>query len=201
MSDPTARAEFRAILLSVLATIQGINLFSPGDWNVTSDRLPAVKVRYGTEEKRSKGNSGQTSFDTTSVFEILVEASGNSGPDVLLALERLQAEIEAAIFKSVPLRALAQDFPFVKTKTEMTAEGSQHVGGLLIALGVQMYETFYPDVTAVLAEIDLTADLVNVADPTGTYPNPPFPDAVKPAPRTEGPDGRAEGFVKATFSQ
>ncbi|MCA7985162.1 hypothetical protein [Burkholderia vietnamiensis] len=198
MSDQTARAEFRAALLSVLGMVSA-HLYSPGDWNVPASKLPAIKVRYGVEEKKSLGNSGQTAFDTTSVFEIRVEVSAVSGPAALLALEGLQADIEAAIFKSVSLRNLAQDFPFMRTQTDVSAEGETHIGGMLILLGVQMYETFYPDVTAQLAEIDLTADLVNVADPTGTYPNPPFPDAVTPAPRTEGPDGRAEGFVKATF--
>lgn len=188
------------MLLSVLGTVQGVNLYSPGDWNVTAAKLPAIKVRYGGEEKRSRGNNGQTSFDTVSVFELRVEVSERSGPAVLLALEGLQADIEAAIFKSVPLRALAQDFPFMRTQTDVSADGEAHVGGMLIALGVQMFETFYPDVTAQLTEIDLTADLVNVFDPTTTYPDPPFPDAVTPAPRTEGPDGRAEGFVKATFT-
>jgi len=199
MSDQTARAQYRQVLLSVLGTIAGVNLYSPGDWNVTAAKLPAIKLRYGPEEKRSKGVTGQTAFDTVSVFELRVEVSAESGPKALLDLEALQADIEAAIFKSVPLRQLAQDFPMMRTRTVVQAEGETHIGGMQIELGVTMYETFYPDVTAQLAEIDLTADLVNVADPTGTYPNPPFPDAVTPAPRTEGPDGRAEGFVKATF--
>ncbi|MFM0689238.1 hypothetical protein PQQ77_24910 [Paraburkholderia strydomiana] len=199
MSDPTARADFRAALLSVLGTVSA-HLYSPGDWNVTAAKLPAIKVRYGGEEKQSLGDNGQTAFNTTSIFEIRVEVSAVSGPAALLALEGLQADIEAAIFKSVPLRKLAQDFPFMRTQTDVSSDGETHIGGMLISLGVQMYETFYPDVNAQLAEIDLTADLVNVFDPTTTYPDPPFPDAVTPAPRTEGPDGRAEGFVKATFS-
>ncbi|WP_434663466.1 hypothetical protein P5W99_24420 [Paraburkholderia sp. A3BS-1L] len=199
MSDQTARAQFRAALLSVLGMVSA-HLYSPGDWNVTASKLPAIKVRYGGEEKKSLGNAGQTAFNTTSVFEVRVEVSAISGPAALLALEGLQADIEAAIFKSVTLRNLAQDFPFIRTQTDVSADGETHIGGMLISLGVQMYETFYPDVTAQLAEIDLTADLVNVYDPTGTYPNPPFPDAVTPAPRTQGPDGRAEGFVKATFT-
>jgi hypothetical protein len=87
------------------------------------------------------------------------------------------------------------------TETDVSADGATHVGTMSIALGVEMFETFYPDVNAQLAEIDLTADLVNVADPNGTYPDSPFPDAVTPAPRTAGPDGRAEGFVKVNFSQ
>lgn len=200
MSDQTARAEFRAALLSVLGMLQGVKLQSPGDWNLPAAKLPSIKVRHGGEEKQSLGNSGQTAFATTSIFEIRVEVSAASGPAALLALEGLQADIEAAIFKSVPLRKLAQDFPFVRIQTDVSAEGETHIGGMLISIGVQMYETFYPDVTAQLTEIDLTADLINVFDSSETYPNPPFPDAVTPAPRTEGPDGRAEGFVKATFS-
>ncbi|MFX1675205.1 hypothetical protein PWR63_23645 [Paraburkholderia sp. A2WS-5] len=184
----------------MLGMLQGVKLQSPGDWNVTAAKLPAIKVRYGGEEKRSLGMSGQTAFDTTSIFEIRVEVSAVSGPAALLALEGLQADIEAAIFKSVPLRNLAQDFPIMRIQTDVSADGETHIGGMLISLGVQMYETFYPDVTAQLTEVDLTADLVNVFDPTETYPNPPFPGAVTPAPRTEGPDGRAEGFVKATFT-
>lgn len=200
MSDPTARAEYRALLLSVLGTISGLTLQSPGDWNQPPDKLPVLKVRLGKDRKESNGRSGQTSFTTVSVFLIRVEVSAKSGPAALLALEGFAADIEAAIFKSVPLRLKTQDFRFMETETEVTSDGAAHTGTMDIALGVEMLETFYPDVTAVLTEIDLTADLINVADETGTYPNPPFPDAVEPAPRTEGPDGRAEGFIKATFS-
>lgn len=201
MSDPTARAGYRALLLSVLGMVPGITLQSPGDWNQTSGKLPVLKVRQGKDRKESNGRNGQTAFTTVSVFLLRVEVSAISGPAALLLLEGFGADIEAAIFKSVPLRAKTQDFRFMETATDVNAEGAMHIGMMDIALGVEMLETFYPDVTAVLSEIDLTADLINVADPTGTYPNPPFPDAVKPAPRTEGPDGRAEGFVKATFPQ
>ncbi|QNB13436.1 hypothetical protein G5S35_17555 [Paraburkholderia tropica] len=200
MSDPTARASYRAALLAVLTTVPGVNLYSPGDWNLAAPKLPALKLRYGREEKASKGPNGQTAFDTISAFEMRVEVSAKSGPLALLALEAIQADIEAAIFKSVALRNLTQDFVFMRTETDVSSEGEAHVGVMAISLGVQMFETFYPDVTAQLTEIDLTADLINVYDPTGTYDNPPFPDAVTPAPRTEGPDGRAEGFVKATFT-
>jgi hypothetical protein len=201
MSDPTARAEYRALLLSVLGMIPGIALQSPGDWNQPSIKLPVLKVRQGKDRKESNGTNGQTSFTTTSVFLLRVEVSAASGPAALLALEGFAADIEAAIFKSAPLRAKTQNFRFVETNTDVNAEGATHIGTMDIALGVEMFETFYPDVNAALAEIDLTADLVNVADPNGTYPNPPFPDAVTPAPRTAGPDGRAEGFVKVNFSQ
>ncbi|VVE06673.1 hypothetical protein [Pandoraea sputorum] len=200
MSDPTARAEFRAALLSVLALIPDVRLFSPGDWTVPATKLPAMKVRQGKDKKESNGVNGQTAFTTVSIFEILVEVSAVSGPAALVAIETFAAQIEEAIFKSTVLRKLAQDFPFMETETHVSADGETHIGGMHIVLGVQFFETFTPDVTNTLEGIDLTADLINVADPNGTYPDPPFPGAVTPAPRTQGPDGRAEGGVSVQFN-
>ncbi|WP_353191409.1 hypothetical protein [Pandoraea pnomenusa] len=199
MSEPTARAEFRAALISVLALIPGVRLQSPGDWTVAAKNLPAIKVRQGKDKKESNGRNGQTSFTTVSYFEILVEVSETSGPKVLLSLESYGAQIEEAIFKSTVLRLLAQDFPSMETDTHVSADGEAHIGGLHIVLGVEFFETFVPDVNNTLEGIDLTADLINVADPNGTYPDPPFPGAVTPAPRTQGPDGRAEGEVSVQF--
>jgi hypothetical protein len=201
MTDQTGRAQFRAALLTILKTIPGVTVYSPGDWNVAAAKLPAIKLRQGKDRKESNGVSGSTSFTTTSGFEIKVELSAASGPAALLAAETLGAQIEEVIFKSIQLRALAQDFPFCDTETEVTADGETHIAGLSILLGVRFPEMFYPDINTQLLEVDLTADLTNVADPNGTYPDPPFPDAVTPAPRTAGPDGRAEGFVKVNFSQ
>ncbi|TCK43986.1 hypothetical protein B0G84_2334 [Paraburkholderia sp. BL8N3] len=201
MTDQTGRAQLRSVLLSILKTIPDVTVQSPGDWNVPSAKLPAIKLRQGKDRKISNGRSGQTSFTTVAAFEIKVEVGANSGPAALIALETLGAQIEEAIFKSIPLRSLAQDFPFCETETDVTAEGAPHVGGLSILLAVEMMETFYPDINTQLFEIDVTADLTNVADPNGTYPDPPFPDAVTPAPRTQGPDGRAEGEVNIQFPQ
>ncbi|MDR5815793.1 hypothetical protein QCE62_19590 [Caballeronia sp. LZ033] len=201
MPDPTGRAELRAVLLSILQTIPSVTVYSPGDWNVPAQKLPAIKMRQAKERKESNGRNGQTSFTTIAAFEIKAELQANSGPAAMLAIETLGAEIEAAIFKSIPLRSRAQNFPFCDTETEVSADGASHIAGLSILLGIEMMETFVPDINTQLLEMDLTADLVNVADPNGTYSNPPFPDAVTPAPRTQGPDGRAEGAVTVQYPQ
>jgi hypothetical protein len=52
-----------------------------------------------------------------------------------------------------------------------------------------------------LQHISITNDLTNVFDATGIYDNPPFPDAVNAAPRTAGPDGRAEGGLDIDLTQ
>jgi hypothetical protein len=201
MPDQTGRAQLRGVLLSILQTISGVTVYSPGDWNVPAPKLPAIKLRQAKERKQSTGRNGQTSFTTVSAFEIKAEVSAASGPAALAAVETLGAQIEEAIFKSIPLRQIVQDFPFCDIETDVNAEGAPHVGGISILLGIEFFETFVPDINTQLLAMNLTADLTNVADPNGTYPDPPFPDAVTPAPRTQGPDGRAEGEVNVQFPQ
>jgi hypothetical protein len=121
-----------------------------------------------------------------------------SSPDQLLKRRRTRWKISAptiedVLLRHVGIRSATQDFPVIATTTEIKADGQMHFGAVSIAVHFQIYEAFDPDVTTSLQELSLTADLRNVYDPSGTYPNPPFPDAVQPAPRTSGPDGRAEG--------
>jgi hypothetical protein len=47
--------------------------------------------------------------------------------------------------------------------------------------------------------VNLHADLISQFDPLGVYGALLFPDAVQPAPRTAGPDGRDEGYVEINF--
>lgn len=199
MPDITGRAQLRAMLISILKTIPGVTVYSPGDWNVPAPKLPAVKLRQGRDLKQSGGRIGQTAFTTVSDFEIRFEVQANSGPEALALLETFAAWFEEVVFKSIPLRSLAQDFPRCETQTDVVADGASHVGVMSIVLGVEYPEAFAPDIDTKLLDVNLVADLTDVADRTGTYPNPPFPNAVTPAPRTRGPDGRAEGTVNVQF--
>ena len=59
-----------------------------------------------------------------------------------------------------------------------------------------------PDpVPSAFQEAQIHLDTTTPFDASGTYPNPPFPDAVQPAPRTSGPDGRAEGGLDIQLPQ
>ncbi len=88
----------------------------------------------------------------------------------------------------------------------MTADGEQHAGTVSMLFGLETYAVFdvslseRPNVTP-LEGIDVTVDTVEPSDKTGTYPDPAFPDSVNPAPRTEGPDGRAEGTLQIDLPQ
>jgi hypothetical protein len=120
------------------------------------------------------------------------------------ALESLKQEIEVALINYPPIMSLLQQFPFTRSEMGINSEGTQAFGELALDIGMEFYqgpEDFYPIVGDTLEEIAVTADLTNVADPNGTYPNPPFPASVTPAPRTSGPDGRAEGALNIHLPQ
>jgi len=194
MADPTGRSAMRKLVVAALqAAAVAPTIRSPGDWITPPTKLPAVLVRCGDDQKTSLGTNGETQFNTDFVIEIRGIVSGATAEAAQDALEDLGATIEDVLLRNVVIRAAAQDFPVIATASEIKAEGQIHFGAISIAAHFQIYEAFDPDVTTSLQELSLTADLRNVYDPSGTYPNPPFPDAVQPAPRTSGPDGRAEG--------
>lgn len=193
MADPTGRSGLR---LAVLAALQAANVAptiqSPGDWSLPPAKLPAVQVRPGTERKMPVSVNGETQFNSTATIEVKATVSGATGTEALLALEALDALVEGAVLKDIALRRIVQKFT-VESVAEIKSDGKVHFASTSTAFHLEFFDVFDPDVTQTLDRMTLTADLRNVFDPTGTYPNPPFPDAVTPAPRTSGPDGRAEG--------
>lgn len=194
MADPTGRSAIRKLVVAALqAAAAAPSIQSPGDWSVPPAKLPAILVRCGDDQKTSTGPNGETQFNTDFVIEIRGIVSASTAEAAQDALEDLGATIEDVILRNIGIREAAQDFPVIATATEIKADGRVHFGAVSIAMHFQIYEAFDPDVTTSLQEVSLTADLANVFDPSGTYPNPPFPDAIEPAPRTSGPDGRAEG--------
>ncbi|OTP79489.1 hypothetical protein [Caballeronia sordidicola] len=202
MVEPLGRTGLRLAVLAALRVAPvAPTIQSPGDWSTPPAKLPAILVRPGGEVKDSKGPNGETQFDTTAAIEIRVIVSGATGEAALDAVEALGATVEDVVFKDYSLRRLVQNFRRVDTITEIKADGKVHFGAISMAIHCQFFEAFDPDVTATLQQVTVTADLTNVADPTGTYVDPLFPDAATPAPRTSGPDGRAEGGIDVDLSQ
>ncbi|AIP29843.1 hypothetical protein DR64_738 [Paraburkholderia xenovorans LB400] len=194
VADPTGRSTMRKMVVAAFqAAAAAPTIQSPGDWSTPPAKLPAILVRCGDDQKISNGNIGETQFNTDLVIEIRGIVSGPSGEAAQDALEDLGATIEDILLRNVAIRAQTQDFPMIATVTEIKSEGRLHFGAVSMAVHFQIYEAFDPDVETTLERMTVTADLRNVFDASGTYPNPPFPDAVQPAPRTSGPDGRAEG--------
>jgi hypothetical protein len=191
----------RQLVVAALQTAAAApTIQSPGDWSVPPPKLPAILVRNGVERKASLGANGQTQFNTDFVIEIRGIVSGSTAEAAQGALDALGATIEDILLRDVGIRGETQDFPAIDTTTEYSSDGRVHFAAISIALHFQIYEAFEPDVNNTLERMQLTVDLASPFDPNGTYPDAPFPDAIPPAPRTTGPDGRAEGVIDLDFS-
>lgn len=173
----------------------GVTVVSPGDWNVPGSLLPVIKVRSGQETKTSLARA-QPDFTTDSAVELQLAVQAASAEAAQDAMETLLGQVEDAIFCNAALVSAVQQFTRVTSIPTFTAEGDQHIAGLAMTIDMEVVETFDPFavLNAVpLQQVNVTVDSANVFDASGTYANPAFPSSVLPAPRTQGPDGRAEG--------
>lgn len=207
----TVTADLFAIAVTALTgtTSAGANVFSALDWPTWNGSYPCLYIHTPEEDKESHGTVGAPQFTVTATLTVegrfqapagAVNSPFDAGAaTVEAALFLLGKQIEQALINYGPLMALLEQYPFIRTRMSLTAEGEQHLGNLVTQIGLQFYqgpEDFYQPPTSVITEIAVTTDLTNIFDKTGTYANPPFPASVHPAPRTSGPDGRAEGYTQ-----
>jgi hypothetical protein len=208
----TTAATLRAQAVAALTgtTSAGASVFSILDWPTWGGSYPVLYLQTPKEEKESLGPNGAPQFTVTVTLRIQARvqtpalASGAGAANALVALETMQRQIEVALINYTPLMTLLEQFSSVSVEKKVSAEGDQNLGELEMDVGMQFYqgpEDFYVIPTDALTEITVDADLTNVFDANGTYANPPFPSSVLPAPRTSGPDGRAESGVDITLPQ
>lgn len=192
-------------------TVARDSVFMPRDWPVQDDAttsdLPIIKIQPPSEVKESKGKFG-IQFDTTASIELIAEVSRKAEENdaaagkVLTALGLIQRQIELAIIGDPILfggdqPGLVEQLRSVNTKMATRADGKVHRGALSMTFDFVFYqgtEDFQLPVTVDVDSFHLFADLINVADPLGTY-TPPMTYTPTPAPRTDGPDGRVEGEI------
>lgn len=206
---PTARQELRQAVIAALEVAQlGATIISPGDWVTPSESLPAILVRAarGAKEPTTKG---VPAFNTTVTIELESRAQGTTGDAAQTAIEALDALIEAALFTNNALLSMVQMFT-VDAETEVEARARMHFGATKWQIRCEVFEEFDPitdapqavqPVAVPLQGMDIHLDLRYPFDPNGTYPDPPFPAAVLPAPRTSGPDGRDEVYLSIDLPQ
>jgi hypothetical protein len=206
----TTSAELRVLSQAALTgqTSAGANVYTALDRPTWAGNCPVIFLQTPSEDKESLGRNGAPQYVVTTTVRVVArvqqpqEANDAGAAKAELALEQLQAQIEVALINNPALMSKLQQFAWVRVQKQVSGESAVHLGELVMEIGMEFYqgpEDFYPIVGAPIEQITIDADLVNVADPTGTYANPPFPDAVVPAPRTSGPDGRAEGGLDFTF--
>lgn len=226
----TTSSDLRRLVVEALKgkTAAGVNVFSPRTWSTWDGSYPLVYLNVSGEDMGSLGRH-VPEFTVTATLRVSAQVSVKQLPDgtgaaqAQLELEALQDQIKRALINNPALMKRIQQFPFVRSEFKADGESATDLAELVMEVGLEFYqgpEDFYPledeappapvDAAAEIAaiqpivplnEVDITADLINVADPTGTYPDAAFPAAVTPAPRTEGPDGRAEGGLSIDLTQ
>lgn len=219
VTTPDVANRIKAALLEKLEdqwqTIAQGRVYMPMDWPTQDADAPILKIQFLEEDKESKGNAG-IQFDTAATIEVIGEVSrdatvGDSSKTdaglVLTALGLFAREVELVVIGDPVLFGgaqvgLIQQLRSVKTRYANTAAGAKHRGAFSMTFEFVFYqgtEDFRQPPTTDIERFHIYADLINVADPSGTY-TPPMTYVPTPAPRTSGPDGRVEGEVDVETS-
>ena len=213
----TTSADLRSLFVTALkgATSAGQSVYSPFDWPTSPTSYPAILVHARKERKESLGPN-TPEFNVFTTLEIIARTRspalvGDAGSAVALgAAETLKAQIESALINNPAIWAdpnggqRIEQFTSVDSELSTSSEGEMPEAELLMQIEVKFYqgpEVFFPIPTNPLQTINIHVDTAAPFDPNGTYPNPPFPSAVQPAPRTSGPDGRDEGALTINLPQ
>ena len=194
--------------LKVLETTGDVKVLdSPGVWTVQPDKAPAVLLRVARTSKETLSVS-TTNFTSTVLVEIETKLTAANGEAAQNAIEQLDAQVEQALLTNTAFVALTQRIS-IEADTKITSEARNHVAGTEMLIRCELVETFDPIEDAPdalqpaappLEGADLHADLAGTFDPLGIYGDALFGDAIQPAPRQSGPDGRDEGAVQFNFS-
>ncbi len=200
MSGILARRQLRLAAKQAISAFTGVTVESPGDWESQPVNMPSIKLRCPMERKQSLART-MPEFTTTVTLELLARVVADTEDAAQDAIEALGQAIEQAVFGSVALVRLCQQFSTVTTETDISADGKKHFGGIKLSIDCELFESFdpteinpadYPAAQKVAVHVDTAQPF----DATGIYPSPAFPASVPPAPRTTGPDGRDEGYLE-----
>lgn len=170
----TTTAQLRPLVVAALtgATTAGTNVFSPLDWPTWSGDYPVLMVTTPDEDAESLGRNGAPQFTVTSTLRVTARvnaedvANDQGAAAAYAALEVLRDQIKVAVINYTPLMQLLQQFPFYRTRMRVGAEGEQHLGEVVVDIGLEFYqgpEDFYPIPTVPLTGVDVT-----FVEPDGT---------------------------------
>lgn len=212
MTAPSlARRAVRLAALQALKVLEATGdakvLNSPGVWAVQADPKPSVLLRVARSGKEPMSKS-TSNFTTVVLVEIETKLTAASAELAQEAIEKIDALVEQALLTNVAFVRASQQIT-IETETEVKADTRNHVAGTVMLLRCELVETFDPILDApaslqptapLLEGVDLHADLAGNFDPHGIYGDVLFPNAVQPAPRSSGPDGRDEGGLQINLS-
>lgn len=202
----TTTADLRRLTMEALvgATEAGDRVFAARSWPIAKGDYPLLYLHSPAEDMESLGRNGAPQFTVTAVIRVSARIQLKNLPRNAAAaqsideLEVMQRQIKSALINYSPLMARLQQFAFVRSEIQEDGEGALELAELVMDIGMEFYqgpEEFYPTRVDPLQQTHIINDLTNVFDISGTYSDQAFPDAVNQAPRTAGPDGRAEAVL------
>jgi hypothetical protein len=229
MSRILAQRQLRMAIQTILAVLTGVETQSPGDWDTPSEQLPELKVRgvNGRKTSIARGPAGYTSVigievlarvggDTAEAAQDALEALGctvedavMSAPALLQWLQQIatvssETSITAAGRQHVGEMRWMFDCETFETFERFDVVPEEFVVLQRMLLNIDTIKPFDPGVASASAPSNVispvaSALIVSGSGSAGTYPNPPHPETVLPAPRVSGRDGRLEGVLDLTL--
>ena len=188
------------------AGVAGGNVWGVRAWPADPNLFPMIEFMIPEEDKVPLGRNSPGQFTVTATVPIIIHVSQpEPGFDGTVAqgaaavrgqLVDLCRQLEKAVVGAPELMKQIQQIAFIKIHSKANADGDFITGQRVMLLGLEYYqgpEDFNVVEGDPLERFYATLDAQDPADPTGDYPDPAYPDAVTPAPRLSGPDGRAEG--------
>lgn len=213
MSDPTSEDLADLMIAALVAgvagqTIAGPRVYAASAWPTVLPIEPYIVFEPVDEDKVSAG-LGAPQFNTTAIIVLhgrvtaAAQAADGAANAVRQVLKAFRRQIEVAVINDYALTRSVSSFASVRSRIKTEDSGRQLVGEVAVEFRLAFYqgpELFHPAEADPIDEVRIYADLVNVADPSGTY-TPPFDYPVTNAPRSAGPDGRIEGQASASNLQ
>ncbi|MGN6518657.1 MAG: hypothetical protein ACTHK2_04445 [Dokdonella sp.] len=204
MTDVLVRRLLRTQVQQVVQTLTGLTVASPGVRPIAPREKPYCSLRTGLERKAS-GARAMPTFTTTTTLELSLFVAGSTDVDAQDQLEAWGQQVEQAVLAAPAFVQVLQQVAAITSEMRISDAGEAFEGELHMAIECETFEAFDPTVIdpaayPQLLQMGVHVDTVRPFDANGVYLDPPFPDAVAPAPRTAGPDGRDEGALLVDLS-
>lgn len=187
-----------AALKLITAALSGVGakVLDSADVPLQKGQQPSIII-YADDHKEGAGSAGAKTFRTTVTLTIQITGEGATADAATTQAEALNDVAETALFGSPDFVALFEAIDQVTTTTDYQGtSGRGHTAFAIMIIEAHATEIFDPRIDTDLTGLNIYVDALNVAmDPNGTY-TPPFAYTPTDAPRTAGPDGRAEIAAK-----
>jgi len=150
------------------ATDAGRNVFSPRDWSTWDGLYPVIFAAVPNEDSQSLGRN-VPQFTTTATLQLTARVQmpavnrDAGAANVLAALEKFKRDLRTTIINDYDITRRIQQFAFIRSRMAPNAEGEEHVGELVMEIGLEYYEG--PENFAPIERVPLDRVTVTIVEP------------------------------------